>query len=119
MPFYEYKCDACGAVHEAFQKMTDPPLEKCDACGAELRKILHPVAVHFKGKGFYTTDYGREYAKCDGYEAVDRERHRRAEMGDEASIRVVEADEKAAADKKVAAAEKKSGAQAKETQPAK
>jgi predicted nucleic acid-binding Zn ribbon protein len=41
------------------QKMSDDPLEVCDSCGGRLRKVLHPVAIHFKGSGFYTTDYGR------------------------------------------------------------
>jgi len=59
VPTYEYRCDACGATYEVFQKMSDTPLETCDACGGALRKVLYPVAVHFKGSGFYTTDYGR------------------------------------------------------------
>jgi putative FmdB family regulatory protein len=59
VPTYEYRCDACGATYEVFQKMSDPPLEVCEACGGSLRKVLHPVAIHFKGSGFYTTDYGR------------------------------------------------------------
>jgi putative FmdB family regulatory protein len=59
VPIYEYRCDDCGVSHEIFQKMSDQPLEKCEACGGVLRKVLHPVAIHFKGSGFYTTDYGR------------------------------------------------------------
>ena len=32
----------------------------CEVCGAEpLQRVLHPVAVHYKGSGFYSTDYGR------------------------------------------------------------
>ncbi len=59
MPIYEYRCDDCGALYEVFQKMSDDPLETCERCGARVRKVLHPVAVHFKGSGFYTTDYGK------------------------------------------------------------
>ena len=59
MPTYESRCDACGATYELFQKMSEPPLETCEACGAPVRKVLYPVAIHFKGSGFYTTDYGR------------------------------------------------------------
>ncbi|HTX68545.1 MAG TPA: FmdB family zinc ribbon protein [Thermoleophilia bacterium] len=59
MPIYEYQCDDCGAVVEAFQKMSDDPLTVCEQCGGPLRKVLHPVAIHFKGSGFYTTDYGK------------------------------------------------------------
>jgi putative FmdB family regulatory protein len=57
MPVYEYKCDK-GHVFEVMQRMTDPPVTKCEKCGAPVQRVFHPVAVHFKGKGFYNTDYG-------------------------------------------------------------
>jgi putative FmdB family regulatory protein len=57
MPIYEYKC-ANGHVFEAFQSMSDDPLTECEVCGAPVERVFHPVAVHFKGSGFYTTDYG-------------------------------------------------------------
>ncbi|HOT22992.1 MAG TPA: zinc ribbon domain-containing protein [Thermoleophilia bacterium] len=59
MPIYEYRCDDCESLFEVMQKMSDDPLEVCERCGGRLRKVLHPVAIHFKGSGFYTTDYGR------------------------------------------------------------
>ncbi len=71
MPTYEYRCDACGATYELFQKMSDPPLETCEACGSPVRKVLYPVAIHFKGSGFYTTDYGRSGARRAGKGAED------------------------------------------------
>jgi putative FmdB family regulatory protein len=59
MPIYEYRCPN-GHVFEVFQRMDDPPPEKCETCGAgPLQRVLFPVAVHFKGSGFYSTDYGR------------------------------------------------------------
>ncbi len=59
MPIYEYKCPN-GHVFELFQRMSDAQPETCPTCGAgPLEKVLYPVAVHFKGSGFYTTDYGR------------------------------------------------------------
>ena len=40
--------------------MADAPMTACEVCGAgPIEKLLFPVAVHFKGKGFYSTDYGR------------------------------------------------------------
>src|SRR4051794_20635769 len=57
MPIYEYKCTK-GHVFEVMQKMTDDPITKCEVCGAKVQRVFHPVAVHFKGKGFYNTDYG-------------------------------------------------------------
>jgi len=64
LPIYEYRCDACGHTVEVFQKFSDDPLESCEVCGGHLAKVLHPVAIHFKGSGFYTTDYGRGSGKA-------------------------------------------------------
>jgi putative FmdB family regulatory protein len=57
MPIYEYKCKK-GHVFEVMQSFTDEPLTKCEICGAPVQKVFHPVSVHFKGSGFYNTDYG-------------------------------------------------------------
>ncbi len=66
MPIYEYKCPN-GHVFELFQRMSDPPPSGCEECGAApVEKLLYPVAVHFKGSGFYSTDYGRGARKRDG-----------------------------------------------------
>ena len=59
MPIYEYKCPQ-GHVFELFQRMSDPPPGACEICGeGPVERVLYPVAVHFKGSGFYSTDYGR------------------------------------------------------------
>jgi len=59
MPIYEYRCPN-GHVFELFQRMTDPAPDGCETCGAgPVERVLYPVAVHFKGSGFYSTDYGR------------------------------------------------------------
>ena len=59
MPIYEYRCPD-GHVFELFQRMDDPAPEACPTCGkGPVEKVLYPVAVHFKGSGFYSTDYGR------------------------------------------------------------
>jgi putative FmdB family regulatory protein len=57
MPIYEYRCDN-GHTFEVLQKMTDDPVSTCSTCDAPVQRVFHPVAVHFKGKGFYNTDYG-------------------------------------------------------------
>jgi putative FmdB family regulatory protein len=63
MPIYEYRCPN-GHTFELFQRMTDPPAEKCEVCSASpVEKVLYPVSVHFKGSGFYSTDYGRGSGK--------------------------------------------------------
>ncbi len=59
MPIYEYKCEK-GHVFDVIQRMSDDPLTECQECGAPAVRVLHPVAVHFKGSGFYNTDYGKK-----------------------------------------------------------
>ena len=68
MPIYEYRCPN-GHTFEMFQRMSDVPAETCETCGASpVEKILFPVAVHYKGSGFYSTDYGRGSRKANGKE---------------------------------------------------
>ena len=59
MPIYEYRCDK-GHTFEVMQRMTEDPVSACESCGAPARRVFHPVAVHFKGSGFYNTDYGKK-----------------------------------------------------------
>jgi putative FmdB family regulatory protein len=61
MPIYEYRCER-GHTFEVMQRMTDDPLTSCSTCEAPVQRVFHPVAVHFKGSGFYTTDYGKKKA---------------------------------------------------------
>jgi putative FmdB family regulatory protein len=69
MPIYEYRCPN-GHTFERFQSMSAPAPEKCDVCGAApLELVLYPIAIHYKGSGFYSTDYGKKgaaAAKKDG-----------------------------------------------------
>jgi putative FmdB family regulatory protein len=58
LPIYEYRCRN-GHNFEVLQRMVDDPVTKCEVCGAPVERVFHPVAVHFKGSGFYSTDYGR------------------------------------------------------------
>src|SRR3712207_2114825 len=59
MPLYEYRCEN-GHTFEVMQRMTDDPVTSCQECGAPVQRVFHPVAVHFKGSGFYNTDYGKK-----------------------------------------------------------
>lgn len=67
MPIYEYRCPN-GHLFERFQSMTAPAPESCEVCGASpVELVLYPVAIHYKGSGFYTTDYGKgKKAKKEG-----------------------------------------------------
>jgi putative FmdB family regulatory protein len=101
MPLYEYECSACGHRFELIQRFADPPAEKCAACGrGPVLKLLSAPAVHFKGTGWYVTDY----AKKSGASAVRTD----AGPGDSpAPAETKAADEKKPADDKKPAAEPK------------
>jgi putative FmdB family regulatory protein len=66
VPIYEYRCPN-GHTFERFQSMTAPAPETCDVCEASpVELVLYPVAIHYKGSGFYSTDYGKGAKKKDG-----------------------------------------------------
>ncbi len=65
VPIYEYKCEN-DHVFDVIQKMVDEPLTECQECGAPAERVLHPVAIHFKGSGFHNTDYGKKKAPANG-----------------------------------------------------
>ena len=65
MPIYEYRCER-GHTFEVMQRMTDDPLTVCDEHGTPVQRVFHPVAVHFKGSGFYNTDYGKKKSGAAG-----------------------------------------------------
>ncbi len=69
MPIYEYRCEQ-GHTFEVMQRMSDDPVATCQTCSAPVQRVFHPVAVHFKGSGFYNTDYGtRKRAREKGESA--------------------------------------------------
>ena len=57
MPIYEFRCEN-GHLFEVMQRISDAPVTECEECGAPVTRVYHPIAVHFKGSGFYNTDYG-------------------------------------------------------------
>ena len=63
MPTYEYRCVSCEHQFERFQRMSDQPVKVCEKCGEPVQRLLFPVAIQFKGSGFYTTDYARRNGK--------------------------------------------------------
>jgi putative FmdB family regulatory protein len=66
VPIYEYKCPN-GHLFEVFHSMSAEGPAVCEVCGeGPLVRVLHPVAVHYKGSGFYSTDYGKGSKKKDG-----------------------------------------------------
>jgi putative FmdB family regulatory protein len=69
MPIYEYRCER-GHTFEVTQRMTDDPVTLCSSCEAPVQRVFHPVAVHFKGSGFYSTDYGKNKTAAAGSSSV-------------------------------------------------
>jgi putative FmdB family regulatory protein len=70
MPIYEYRCEQ-GHTFEVMQRMTDDPVSSCQTCDAPVQRVFHPVAVHFKGSGFYNTDYGTRKRAREKSESSD------------------------------------------------
>ena len=70
MPIYEYRCEQ-GHTFEVIQRITEDPLATCQTCEAPVERVYHPVAVHFKGSGFYNTDYGTRKRQAEGKEGAD------------------------------------------------
>lgn len=112
MPIYEYRRPN-GTTFEVMQKMTDDALTHDPDSGVPVERVFHPVAVHFKGKGFYNTDYGtkrrnrelRESAEsgADKYEAKQAEKKDKADTSSSSSSEAKpKASEKKSADKKPA-----------------
>jgi putative FmdB family regulatory protein len=113
MPIYEYRRPN-GTTFEVMQKMTDDPLTHDPDTGEPVERVFHPVAVHFKGKGFYNTDYGtkrrnrelRDSAEsgADKYEAQQKEKKDKADKAPSSSDAKPKAEKKSSAsgDKKPA-----------------
>jgi putative FmdB family regulatory protein len=100
MPIYEYRCDN-GHTFEATQRMSDDPLISCSNCEAPVQRVFHPIAVHFKGSGFYNTDYGRKGQGGGEDASAGKEDKKPAESGKKPA----ESGKKPASDSKAASAD--------------
>jgi putative FmdB family regulatory protein len=59
MPLYEYQCENCGKVFELIQKFSDEPTAIHEQCGGKVHRLVSAPALHFKGSGWYVTDYAK------------------------------------------------------------
>jgi putative FmdB family regulatory protein len=57
VPIYTYECQSCGSSLERRQSFNDEPLKTHDDCGGNLKRVIYPAGIVFKGSGFYNTDY--------------------------------------------------------------
>ena len=60
MPLYEYECGSCAHRFERIQRFSDPLVDACPKCGGAVRKLISSPAIHFKGSGWYITDYAKK-----------------------------------------------------------
>lgn len=86
MPIYEYRCQQ-GHTFEVMQRMSDDPVTVCETCESPVERVFHPVAVHFKGSGFYNTDYGTRKRAREMKESAEgpSKRHDKAASSDSGS----------------------------------
>jgi putative FmdB family regulatory protein len=103
MPIYEYRCEK-GHTFEVMQRMTDDPVTTCETHGTPVERVFHPVAVHFKGKGFYNTDYGTKKRnrelKSSAESGADKHEAKQAEKKAEAKTETTPKASKPAGEKK-------------------
>jgi putative FmdB family regulatory protein len=84
MPIYEYRCEN-GHTFEVTQRMSDDPVTACEVCGAPVERVFHPVAVHFKGSGFYSTDYAAKGKSAGGKDGDSSSSGEGSDSGSESS----------------------------------
>jgi putative FmdB family regulatory protein len=84
MPIYEYRCEQ-GHTFEVMQRMTDGPVTSCETCSAPVHRVFHPIAVHFKGSGFYNTDYGTRKRSREKESAESKNKSESASKSDSSS----------------------------------
>jgi putative FmdB family regulatory protein len=101
MPIYEYRCEN-GHNFEVMQSMADDPVTACEECGAPVERVFHPVAVHFKGSGFYTTDYAKKGSAAKSSSDSESKSESKSESGDSGSKSDSKSDSKSESKSKTA-----------------
>jgi putative FmdB family regulatory protein len=67
MPLYDYKCLKCAQIFEVKQRITEEPLKHCPKCNGQLKRIISPAGIIFKGSGFHITDYAKKHSPTAGH----------------------------------------------------
>jgi putative FmdB family regulatory protein len=94
MPLYEYLCHSCGKRFEVIQKFSDEPLKTHEECGGDVERLISAPAFHFKGSGWYVTDYSKGNS---GPPKSDGGKSERAETTGESKMETKTAEPKPAA----------------------
>jgi putative FmdB family regulatory protein len=84
MPVYEYECLKCGTRFEEIRKFSDPPVKKHTGCGGRVKRLLSAPAFHFKGTGWYVTDYANKNKK-DGGSSQSQDAEKKADAKSDAA----------------------------------
>jgi putative FmdB family regulatory protein len=113
MPIYEYRRPD-GSTFEVMQRMADDALTIDPDSGVPVERVLHAPAIHFKGKGFYNTDYGtkrrnrelRESAESGADKHEAKQAEKKAEAAKSSDGASAKSDAKPKAEKKPAAEKK-------------
>ncbi len=66
MPIYEYQCEVCNTIIEAFQKISDEPMKTCPKCSGDLKKLISMNSFQLKGGGWYADGYSGSASSCAG-----------------------------------------------------
>lgn len=66
MPLYEYQCTKCNNRFERIQKFSDPLVTDCPLCAGKVERTISVPAIHFKGSGWYVTDYANKSSSGKG-----------------------------------------------------
>ena len=66
MPIYEFQCKKCRHRFEKIQSFSAKMPKKCPECGGALEQLQHAPAIHFKGAGWYVTDYAKKSGGGEG-----------------------------------------------------
>lgn len=73
MPTYEYACSTCGHRFDVRQSFSEDPITDCTVCGANVRRVLYPAGVIFKGSGWYATDSRKASASHSSSSSAETE----------------------------------------------
>jgi putative FmdB family regulatory protein len=93
MPTYEYACITCGHRFDVRQSFHDDPVSECPKCGADVRRVLYPAGVIFKGSGWYATDSRKGSASHESSASSESS----TGSGSESTSTAAKSDKKAAA----------------------
>jgi putative FmdB family regulatory protein len=104
LPLYEYRCLKCKRHIEKIEKLSGPNLKKCPHCRGKVESVITAPAIHFKGAGWYVTDYGR--GKTSGADRSKAEQSEKSEKTEKSSKSASQSAAPAKEEKKSAAASK-------------